>query len=385
MDEHSRRSVLKTSALAIIGLGGCSTLTSEEGQPQFRDQRSTEASSAASNTRTTCGSTASTTDKATRIQTQRIDELEERIESLRDRLAEKNDRLSTLEEQLEERQDELDELETTLQQREARIESLESQLTEERDRLETLRDRIQNRDERIETLKDELNQREDRIAELESQITTVPEDIREEARETGTDVRESVVRLRGELNRGYRGGTGWFIEDDLIISNGHVVRGIGEFTCYLPNGDSFEATVIDSRHGSYGSLGHIDVAVLRTENSGTPLERGDSTSLAEGQPLVQVGHPSYVGNWIISLGEFVGDDDFYGFRSTVPTMAGNSGSPVTTLDGKVVGLTGGSTDDDPSETSRRNPTDTVFTSYEGETHATHNPIEAVSDFVDDVI
>jgi len=126
------------------------------------------------------------------------------------------------------------------------------------------------------------------------------------------------------------------------LKDGSVITG------YTLDGDTFSAQVINS------SVDH-DIAVLRTDyTNAPPLPVGSSKELTPGQPLVQVGHPGGIGNWVISLGGYVsmeGDS----FRGDVPGRPGVSGSPILTLDGKVVGLTNGSTPAEPSEANFAGP------------------------------
>jgi serine protease Do len=47
-----------------------------------------------------------------------------------------------------------------------------------------------------------------------------------------------------------------------------------------------------------------------------------------------------IGNWVISLGEFVQESEFGNtLEAEMPSTNGNSGSPLIALDGTVVGLT----------------------------------------------
>ena len=165
----------------------------------------------------------------------------------------------------------------------------------------------------------------------------------------GLQARKSVVVLETPLESGSSSGTGWFLENGLIITNEHVVANAeGVITGYTLDGDTFSAQVINS------SVEH-DIALLRTDyTNAPPLPVGSSKELTPGQPLVQVGHPGGFGNWVISLGGFVSMEG-EAFRGDVPGVPGVSGSPILTLDGKVVGLTNGSTPAEPSEANLAGP------------------------------
>ncbi len=131
----------------------------------------------------------------------------------------------------------------------------------------------------------------------------------------------------------------------------------------------------------------VDVAILRTDYTKAPgLPVGSSGGLKEGDPLVQVGHPGGIGNWVMTLGEVVMR---HGSRlvGTVPTAGGMSGSPVLTLDGKVVGITTGRVADPrgegffvvPLEPGAPPSDSEIYQSLEGPSleFSSHEPIELV--------
>ncbi len=205
------------------------------------------------------------------------------------------------------------------------------------------------------TLEDKLSQKETRIAELEAMISqleteqTAPatagsefsQEIVDKARAVGIEARKSVVYLEVTTIGGRSGqATAWFLEGGLLITAGHVfedVEGAVTIKGHTIDGDTFSVEVI------YSSLIPGDIAILRTDYTKAPgLPVGSSGGLKEGDPLVQVGHPGGMGNWVITLGELVRGGGHSVLFGTVPTAGGMSGSPVLTLDGKVVGMTTGS-------------------------------------------
>lgn len=160
------------------------------------------------------------------------------------------------------------------------------------------------------------------------------------ARRVGNDVRNSTIVLKiGSSGT----ATGWFIDDDLIATNAHNVAGASDIVGYSIEGDRFDCSVVD-----YVERMNPDVAILRTDFDGVALPTGSVDSLSDDQPLIHVGNPGSVGNWIISLGrykstyEMLGPErTFTNVQTTVPGRKGNSGSPMVTLDGLVVGMTWG--------------------------------------------
>ena len=178
------------------------------------------------------------------------------------------------------------------------------------------------------------------------------DDVLAAARTVGTRVRESVVYL--ELPSGH--ATGWYIDDHHIATNSHNVLGLPSVTAWTVDGSSFDVDVVEAVPGMLP-----DVALLRAERTGTPLPLGSAASLEPGDEVVQVGNPGAVGNWLIAVGRQVrtsrisqGDDAPQSgpgvvpeITTSVPGAQGNSGSPLVNLDGEVVGMTHGGTDQDP--------------------------------------
>lgn len=206
--------------------------------------------------------------------------------------------------------------------------------------------------------------------------------------EVGEAVRPAVVKVETETSSGRGGGgTGWFVDDGVVVTNSHVVDGARSVTCWTLDGASFEPAVVGST--DYQSSPYNDVAVLQADVSAPEtLSIGDESALTEGQTVVQVGHPFAIGNWVISTGEYVRDERHGdGFLTTTPHMSGNSGSPLVTMDGAVVGLTTGGV---PKARSVREAGEapepvapTVYESYQDATYATHNSASVVQRYLDE--
>lgn len=175
-------------------------------------------------------------------------------------------------------------------------------------------------------------------AQLVEERARYPTPIREQARDVGLTIRDSVVFL--DMDDGFGSGgeaTGWFVEPDLIVTNRHNVENVEsgwELRGWLPDGTGFEWEILGVADQS-----DPDVAVLAADESFDPIPVA-SGSPSPGDHLVQVGHPGGAGTWIISLGEVhsVSGDTI---RTDVPGLQGVSGSPVVNLDGEAVGVTYG--------------------------------------------
>ena len=206
---------------------------------------------------------------------------------------------------------------------------------------------------------------------------------RRRAREVGLATREGVVYLQLRSARGFYVGTGWVLDDSHVVTNAHVVERGDGITCYTLGGDELPVERV-------GTSRRPDVALLRTDGDlPAALPTGSAADVERGQPLVQVGHPGSVGNWVVSLGRFSGRTGVFGsgdtLRSTVPTAQGNSGSPLVTLDGDVVGTTFAST----TRTSRLpgaapEPSDpAVRESFSPESTALHVAVGRVESLVEE--
>lgn len=161
--------------------------------------------------------------------------------------------------------------------------------------------------------------------------------VRRRARAIGAASRSAVVILQPV--EGTASGTGWFLNDGHLLTNAHVIEelGGGPLEAHTLDGARFPVSV---EHRSNAP----DLAVLAADiEPPSTLSPGDSTALEPGQPLVQIGHVR-LGYWTISLGRFrrrVERPNGTWLLTDLPTMRGNSGSPVLRLDGKAVGLTFG--------------------------------------------
>lgn len=178
------------------------------------------------------------------------------------------------------------------------------------------------------------------------------DDVMAAAESVATAARESVVHVTVLNDDEHSGatGTGWFVSETEILTNAHVVK--DKFTMEsadrtkitLLDGTEFEATVAATPPQT-----QPDMALLKAEQAGTPIELGTDTDLEHGQPLVQVGHPGSVGYWVPTLGQFVAREewvmpdsmDYHDIKTTTPGISGVSGSPLLDLDGRAVGMTWG--------------------------------------------
>ncbi len=135
-------------------------------------------------------------------------------------------------------------------------------------------------------------------------------------------------------------GSGFLIAaDGTIVTNNHVVRDAQKVTVTLDDGTTLPAKVL-------GRDSRTDLAVLKIDAGHTLpfIQLGNSSSTRPGQWVVAIGNPFGLGGTvtagIISAeGRNIGAGPYDEFiQVDAPINQGNSGGPLITQDGKVVGV-----------------------------------------------
>jgi S1-C subfamily serine protease len=144
-------------------------------------------------------------------------------------------------------------------------------------------------------------------------------------------------------------GTGFTINyagSYYIVTNYHVMNGLQDATVTFPDGNSYVAKLV-------GSDGYSDLAIVSVNanpNEYHPLMLGSSSALSVGESVVAIGNPYGLSNTLTvgivsQVGRSLQEDTLGGFTipDTIQFSAavnpGNSGGPLISTQGLVVGIT----------------------------------------------
>ncbi len=135
-------------------------------------------------------------------------------------------------------------------------------------------------------------------------------------------------------------GSGFIIRDDgLIVTNRHVVFGARSVRVRLADAREVPAEVI-------GSDSATDLALLKVNAGHLPVLRlGSSDKVAVGDAVIAIGNPFGLGQTVTAgiisaRGRTLEADPYIDFLQTDAAINhGNSGGPLLSMDGTVVGVT----------------------------------------------
>jgi S1-C subfamily serine protease len=153
-------------------------------------------------------------------------------------------------------------------------------------------------------------------------------------------VAPAVARITADTGQ----GSGFvFTPDGFVLTNSHVISGARRIGVSLANGCSFGADPV-------GEDPHTDLAVLRLRDASGDLpwaRMGDSRQVRVGQVAIAIGNPfglqhSVTSGIVSALGRSLRArtgrlmDDV--IQSDAPLNPGNSGGPLVTTRGEVIGV-----------------------------------------------
>lgn len=153
------------------------------------------------------------------------------------------------------------------------------------------------------------------------------------AQEDIKEYKKAVVVIETEDSK----GTGFAInEHGTILTNNHVVEGEEHVTVAFPENGLYDGEVV-------AVFPEVDLAVIETNGENLPhLTLAESTVFADDEEISFIGNPLRF-NGIANEGTIIGYTQLSSWEEPVlmieaPVYRGNSGSPIITKDGKVIGV-----------------------------------------------
>jgi len=146
-------------------------------------------------------------------------------------------------------------------------------------------------------------------------------------------------RLGSSASPAVKFGTGFFVSSDgYILTNEHVVRNASKFQIIL-RGKKYSAKIIKSDRAN-------DIALIKIDGSKLPfLTLGDTGNAKLGSNVFTVGFPNIdlqgkspkLTKGAVNSLKGIRDDSRY-FQVSIPIQPGNSGGPLVSENGKVIGI-----------------------------------------------
>ena len=150
-------------------------------------------------------------------------------------------------------------------------------------------------------------------------------------------VRKSLVVVRATDRTGDESGFGAGFAVDrpgLIATARHVIGDGRDFIVELPDGKTAKVLEV------YASSGQLDLAIIRIDDETLPPLPISVEAISESRRLIALGHPRGR-RYATASGSFSGIYELEGVKMlelAMPIEPGNSGGPVLTEDGQIVGL-----------------------------------------------
>jgi len=179
----------------------------------------------------------------------------------------------------------------------------------------------------------------DLYAEVENSVVTIECTVVESTMPFGRQVTAEVQ------------GSGFVYEYEgqmVIITNNHVIEAATSITVTFADGNTYDAKVL-------GADSSVDLAVLSADAPASeyyPLEIVSSSTVSVGDYVVAIGSPyglagtmttgivSALDRTITITEDMGGSYDITGLiQTSAPINSGNSGGPLMTYDGQVIGIT----------------------------------------------
>lgn len=156
--------------------------------------------------------------------------------------------------------------------------------------------------------------------------------------------RDGVVLIANDIGEDKGGiGTGFFIQDNMIVTNHHVIEGNGKIYVFADGSEKkYDAKVLYSDEVA-------DIAVVQIDDwdkfkeveTPTILSFGNSENVKPGDKIIVIGHPWGLA-WTVSEGILsaknirMGQNPKFMDQVDAKVYQGNSGGPSMNEDGEVV-------------------------------------------------
>lgn len=139
-----------------------------------------------------------------------------------------------------------------------------------------------------------------------------------------------------ETNNGL--GSGFFVGENIIATNYHVIEGATVAYCYINN-----STTKYQIEGYLAADKSVDLILLKVSNLNKPAIKFATNTVSPGQKVYVLGSPKGLPA-TISDGIVSGLRDFEGYKLiqiTAPISPGSSGGPVLNATGELIGISVG--------------------------------------------
>lgn len=184
--------------------------------------------------------------------------------------------------------------------------------------------------------RDQIFQRAKSLNEAIEAATRPAATTQEVASQSGVRERQSsnAPLLQGVvvIKTGASLGAGFYIRDNMVITNEHVVSGSPNVTIEDVGGNQSQGIVIASDHKA-------DLALIGVSRKGVPLKMYSGGDVSLGASLIAIGHPKGL-LFSVTRGIVSGIRDIESVRylqTDAPINPGNSGGPIM-INGQVVGV-----------------------------------------------
>lgn len=160
------------------------------------------------------------------------------------------------------------------------------------------------------------------------------------AQEIFSDFVERVVKI--DTSNG--GGTGFFVEENVIATNNHVIKDAKWLKVTTCDGSEYDVTKVLAKSEN------PDLALLQAACSGTPV-KVNTHGISEGEPLYTIGGPMgiypCISDGIVMKSNYFDNNVNY-ILSNFHSIGGNSGGPVFNAYGELMGVVVGGMIDGPN-------------------------------------